>query len=797
MKNKFTFLSLSAMLFITAIAEAQTARVQVIHNSADEAAKIVDVYLNNTLIRDNFAFRTATPFLDVPAGVPVKIDVKGSDSTPATTPLYSISPTLVAGSKYILVADGIVSTTGYVVAPFGIEIYNMGRETATVATNTDILVHHGSTDAPDVDVNNVTGFTTAPSSLLVDNASYKAFAPYLELPTANYNINISSSDGKSVVQTYTAPLQGLGLNGKAITVVASGFLDPTKNSNGPAFGLWVALPQGGNLIPLPLAPARVQVIHNSADLAAKKVDVYIDDKLLLDDFEFRNASPFVDAKAGVPIKIDVKGSTSTPATQALYSISTTLVPGSTYILVADGIVSTTGYVTAPFGIEVYDMGREASKMAANTDVLVHHGSTDAPDVDVNNVTGFTTAPSSLLVDNASYKAFAPYIELPTANYNINISSSDGGSIVQTYTAPLQDLGLNGKAITVVASGFLDPTKNSNGPAFGLWVAQPQGGSLIPLPLAPARVQVIHNSADLAAKKVDVYIDDKLLLDDFEFRNASPFVDAKAGVPIKIDVKGSTSTPATQALYSISPTLVAGSTYILVADGIVSTTGYVTAPFGIEVYDMGREAAKVPENTAVMIHHGATDAPTVNVNNVTTSTSSIIADNLSYKNFSGYKPLLNDDYKINITTTGGAVVETYSAPLKELNLKGQAIVVVASGFLNPANNSNGPAFGLWVAKTSGGGLIELPKAPDLSTNEFEFKDVSVSPNPANDNLNINFKDFNDTSLVLTDVQGRNVLESKLYSESTSLSVSNLQKGMYILRLSNSNNSGSKVVKVLVK
>ena len=39
-----------------------TARVQVIHNSADLAAASVDIYLNNTLLIDNFNFRNRCIF---------------------------------------------------------------------------------------------------------------------------------------------------------------------------------------------------------------------------------------------------------------------------------------------------------------------------------------------------------------------------------------------------------------------------------------------------------------------------------------------------------------------------------------------------------------------------------------------------------------------------------------------------------------------------------------------------------------------------------------------------------------
>ncbi len=50
---------LAAVLFmITTITFAQ-ARIQIIHNSADASIEIVDVWLDETLLIDNFRFRTA------------------------------------------------------------------------------------------------------------------------------------------------------------------------------------------------------------------------------------------------------------------------------------------------------------------------------------------------------------------------------------------------------------------------------------------------------------------------------------------------------------------------------------------------------------------------------------------------------------------------------------------------------------------------------------------------------------------------------------------------------------------
>lgn len=235
-------------LLLSANAVAQTARVQVIHNSADAAASTVDIWLNSTLLIDDFTFRTASPFIDAPAGTQITIGVAPSNSTMASESIATFPITLTAGETYVVAANGIVSTTGYTpTQAFGLDIYNMGREVASTAGNTDVLVLHGSTDAPTVDV------VESSAGSLVNNASYGNFAGYLELPTADYILNVQDMNNTVTVAAYQAPLATLNLTDAALVVVASGFLDPTVNSNGPAFGLWVALPSGGNLIELPSA----------------------------------------------------------------------------------------------------------------------------------------------------------------------------------------------------------------------------------------------------------------------------------------------------------------------------------------------------------------------------------------------------------------------------------------------------------------------------------------------------------------------------------------------------------------
>lgn len=475
-------------------ASAQTARLQVIHNCADLAAATVDVWLDNTLLLDDFAFRSATPFIDAPAGTPFTVGIAPPTSMMASESIYTQSFTLAAGETYIVVASGTISPSGYSPAtPFTLEVFDQGRELASGGTMmTDVLVMHGSTDAPTVDVYE----SAVTTSTIVDDATYPGFAGYLELPTLDFSLQVRTADNSAIVAAYGAPLSTLGLGGAALTVLASGFLDPSQNSGGPAFGLYAALASGGALIPLPSAAipgARLQAIHNSADLAAASVDVYLNGALLLDDFAFRTATPFVDVQAGVDLSLAIAPSTSTSVADAIATFPYNLADGGTYILVANGIVSASGYSpAAPFDMYVKDNAREAAATAGNTDILVFHGSTDAPTVDVAET---AVLGGATVVDNAAYGDFAGYLEVPTNDYVLQVQDANGNPLL-SYSAPLQTLGLNDAAITVLASGFLDPSVNSNGAGFGLWVALSSGGPLVPLSLSTSVAENVIGSAAL-------------------------------------------------------------------------------------------------------------------------------------------------------------------------------------------------------------------------------------------------------------------------------------------------------------
>ncbi|MFT4545347.1 MAG: hypothetical protein ACI9UR_001778 [Bacteroidia bacterium] len=503
-KSKLFLATIIAGFSSLSVAQAQTARLEIIHNAADDIASVVDVYVNAGAAPfiDNFAFRTTSGFIDVPAGVDLNIGIALSTSTGPSDILFTLpAVNLIEDETYIAIANGIVSASGYmpnsIMAPFGLDVYSGAREAAVGGAGTnDVLVHHGATDAPMVDVDEL----NVVMSEAVNDLSYSEFQGYLALGVDNYTLQVQAASSGGAVAAFNAPLAGLGIDGAALTVLASGFLEPSVNSDGPAFGLWVSSGVAGPLLELPSPEARIEIIHNSSDAAAAVVDVFVNGTEAVPDFAYRTTTGFLTLPAGMPLSIEVAPDGAGLA-GALPAIEIPfLASGATYIAVANGIVSGSGYMPssmdAPFGLHIYDEAREqaANQGMSETDVLVYHGSTDAPMVDVFE----SGAVSATIVEDISYSEFSAdgYLELGTSNYQLTIQDETGAVNVASFDAPLQTLMLEDAAITVLASGFLNPTANSGGPMFGLWVSLGTGGDLIPLSNVTGvnEVEVINNAS---------------------------------------------------------------------------------------------------------------------------------------------------------------------------------------------------------------------------------------------------------------------------------------------------------------
>jgi len=642
-------------LFACFVLGAQTARVQVIHNSPSPT---VDVYANGALLLDDFEFRTATPFIDLPAGVEIDIAVALSTSTSVADALVTFDDIVFnEGGTYVVTASGIVGNAG---TPFTLIVNDAARESAANPALVDVSVLHGSPNAPAVDVDALF------IGNLISNLAYGEFTSYLSVPADVYDLAIRATGDPNVVATFRADLTGLA--GGAATVFASGLL-----GDSPAFGLFAALPNG-TVLELPLTPtARVQVIHNSP---SPTVDVYANGALLLDDFEFRTATPFIDLPAGVEIDIAVALSTSTSVADALVTFDDIVFnEGGTYVVTASGIVGNAG---TPFTLIVNDAARESAANPALVDVSVLHGSPNAPAVDVD------VRLLGNILENVSYGQFSNYFSVNPDQYFIDIRPAGLPAIVGTFRAELG--GLEGQALTVFASGLL-----GGSPAFGLFAALAEG-TVVELELSPvARVQLIHNSP---TGTVDIYMDGELAFQDFEYQTALPFDFATAEVPFDIAIAPAGSQSVADAV-AIFPgvTFANGGTYVVIAHGIA---GNAETPLTLAVLE-GREQALNPNALELAVFHGATNAPAVDVDARDIAT---VISNLAYGEATDYLELEPVESALEVRPSGSDdLVATFLVPGE--GAEGIVGVVFASGFLGGQ-----PPFELLVALPDGF-VVSLP------------------------------------------------------------------------------------------
>ena len=177
---------------------------------------------------------------------------------------------LSADEKYVVIANGLL-TGGYLPNPdgrntaFTLFVKTMAREVGT-GSGVDLFVLHGSTDAPTVDVK----AREAGDLVLVNDAAYSDITPYFSVPAGNYTLDLYLADGTTLVASFIAPLAGLG--GGSAAVFASGFLNPSGNQNGSAFGLFAALPNG-TVIPLNPGVVPVELTSFTAKVNGTEVEL--------------------------------------------------------------------------------------------------------------------------------------------------------------------------------------------------------------------------------------------------------------------------------------------------------------------------------------------------------------------------------------------------------------------------------------------------------------------------------------------------------------------------------------------
>lgn len=731
MKNVYLTLS---FLTISIFGFAQ-AGLQVIHNSVSGT---VDVYANGALLLDDFEYRTATPFVTVPSDTLVQVAVAPATSTSVDDAIATFDLTFEAGKNYVAVASGIVGDMDF---PFTLHATDKGQQGAMNGTKFELMAYHGSTGAPAVNLTEISG---APQ---ITDLAYGQFTDgYVELDEGNTFFDVAPAATPNV-NVGTFFVNTAGAAGASGVAFASGVLGGT-----PQFDILIALPNGAVITMLPVSA--VQIIHNSSYSQVTTIDLYANDALLVNDMTYLSATGFTFLPSRTNFDIGVAPPNSTSSNDAMVTIpGINFEMGKTYIVIATGIP---GNADAPFELVVNDQARIFSEDPAGLDILSFHGSEGAPAVDIA-VDGVGT-----VVENLAYGEFDPYQTVAPENYILQVSATGSDDLVGSYFAPLA--GAEGLAITVMAGGIL-----GGDPAFGTYAVIPSGQVLSLQGLS--RTQIIHNSAN---PTVDVYADANLLLDDFDYRTATPFTYLPAGVDINLGVATSDSQSSDDAIFNQTVNLDASKSYIVMATGLV---GDMNTPFDLAIFDEARERNKDNTKVAVLVYHGSTDAPTVDV----TTGGAVLVDDASYGDFAGYLEVDPLAYQLDITPgdDNNTIVASFMADLNGLG--GGALTVFASGYLSGQD----PAFGLWATLPDG---TTFPLTGVSSTDEVDLlvDNFTIAPNPVVDQavVSLNLNNATRAEIVVVSLSGKQVAtihngEVAEGINTFTLNRNNLAEGVYYL------------------
>ena len=445
--NLYAVLPNGLVLTLTPVSQAQ-----IIHNSPSPLAAVVDLYAavdpqtpedygEDPLI-DDLAFRTATAFDYFPTRLPITIGVAGGGSTGPDDIIFPVGPlTFEDGKITTIIANGLPLDMDF---PFELAINTDARTTSSGDELVGLTAFHGSPGAPNVDIATRSNGATAIADL-----AYGDYTGYLEVPNAAEFLEVRAAGDPNLVATFDATaLEGLG--GGAATVFASGIL-----GDDPAFGLFAALPDG-TVAELP-AVSRLQIIHNSPD---PTVDIYVNGANAVPGLAFRDATEMIDLPTGTELDIAVvpAGADISQAVATLEDV--VLDNGTVYLAMASGVVDD---MDTPFTVVLNAAGRDRAADSEQVDLVLFHGSPDAPTVDV------VVEGGPVLFDNVEFGSFSDYVGVAPDMYILDVTpAEDNNTVVKKYDADITTL--TGQAATVFASGFL----SEGSPEFEAWVALTDG-----------------------------------------------------------------------------------------------------------------------------------------------------------------------------------------------------------------------------------------------------------------------------------------------------------------------------------
>lgn len=409
-----------------------------------------------------------------------------------TRPIVVNAQTILQRGWNKIVASGVLDSNDFAKNPDGIQITqrltNFVDPVDSVAPDSvRVLLFQGVTDARRMRVDVRNG----------DSLGVFRYGEgrYITLPAQPYTLDLTSYDNDEVVGAFTAPLHEFA--GQRISILSSGFMNPARNSNGQPIGLILVpeMPSTTNQVRLlAAAPAlsgvaetTLQVINASADPAFTNVGVAV--RFPIDAqtgvflpvaplLRFPSADtaltglgtyvPLLKDISGVPLTLYATRPRATNFNTALYQQTGFNVIRGANIVLLSGLLNPLDFVPNPESrltkVRYYQFVDTRRDIAADSvRLLLFHSSTDAPRVDIIAHNGSNSQRlASLSMGEGTF------VNVPLGNYRLDIVSSERGTRIASFYAPLQTFGVGGQRMTIAATGFVNQALTQWLPPLGLY-----------------------------------------------------------------------------------------------------------------------------------------------------------------------------------------------------------------------------------------------------------------------------------------------------------------------------------------
>ncbi|MCU0426456.1 MAG: T9SS type A sorting domain-containing protein [Candidatus Kapabacteria bacterium] len=773
----------------------RTGRVQYIHASADPALSRVNVFISrgnafSPLLRES-RFGSATPLQSGIGTVMPLVDnvggvthslyyTYGTDST-LTSSSAIIPFALASRNDNILISMGILQSRIFNFSPSPsqrstvVRLLQIVDTTAPPDSSMRLIFVHGSTDAPRME------FVLRQTGQILTRLDFTQ-SSIATVPLGNYTIDVRTSTNQSVVASFGANFQDWNLRGQRITCVLSGFFNPRNNLDGRPLTIIAApsspvmldsvstaasflLPEVEKPFVATFPRTRVQVIDVTGDIARLPLTTFISARLgnstttttapIGQPLQFRQATqtisttpvfivvsqrPLVVTQAILDLDNVVGSQVSSvsirnvrpmpgrpPVRPTVITSITTLQRGWNKII-ASGVVDTNDFAKNPEGLNIAQrlnnfIDPVDSVAPDSVRVLLFQGVTDAKRMRIDLRSG-----DSLGIFRYGQGRF---ITLPAQPLIFDLTSFDNDDVIGSFSAPLNQFG--GERISIVSSGFVEPSRNSSGQPIGLILVPEMPSTTNQVRLLPAApplagvaettLQAINVSADPAFTNVGVAM--RFPLDaqtgvflpvarSLRFPSADtaltglgvfvPLLKDIAGVPLTLYATRSRATTINNnnLYYTQEGFNVIRGANVLLLSGLLNPLDFAPNPESRLTkvrYQHFVDSRRIipPDTVRLLLYHGSTDAPRVDI--IPRGGTQKLAT-LSMGE-GAWVDVPVGDYTLDvIATERRTVLGTFSAPLQRWAVGGQRMTIAATGFVNQQVSQWLPPLGLYaVSNTS--------------------------------------------------------------------------------------------------